>query len=315
MYVRRRGPLVEVQTPAKVNLFLEVLSRRPDGFHEIETLMAPVGVFDRVSLAANATGILSLACRWSFGAEGHRTGRGPAESSVWEPIPSGEDNLLFKGVRRLRELSGVQQGADISLVKSIPSAAGLGGASSDAAAGLVAANLAWGLGWSRQQLAEVAAELGSDVPFFLQGRPCVCRGRGERIEVVGGWKPLHVVIVRPPAGLSTALVYRACRPADQPRHAETILAAVRCGDVVNVGRLLFNRLEEAAGRLSPWIERLRGAFARLDCLGQQMSGSGTSFVGICRHAGHARRVAARLRAAGWGAVFAARTQEMAFPGE
>jgi len=307
MYVRRRGTLVEVQAPAKVNLFLEVLSRRADGFHEIETLMAPVGLFDRVSLAANSTGTLSLTCRWSCGVESHRCRRGSADTSVWEAIPAGEDNLLIKSVRRLQELSGVQQGADIALVKCIPAAAGLGGASSDAAAGLVAANLAWRLGWSRRRLAEVAAELGSDVPFFLQGGPCLCRGRGEQIECVSGWKPLHLVIVRPPTGLSAAQVYRACRPAEQPRHAGAIVAAGRWGGAAHVGRLLFNRLEEAAGRLSPWIERLRIAFGRLDCLGHQMSGSGTSFVGICRHADHARRVAARLRAAGLGAVFAVRT--------
>jgi len=315
MYVRRRGTLVEVRTPAKVNLFLEILSRRADGFHEIETLMTPVGLYDRVSLAANSTGILSLTCRWSRGVESQRTRRGAADCSVWEAIPAGEDNLLLKSVRRLREFSGVQQGAQIVLVKGIPAAAGLGGASSDAAAGLVAANVAWRLGWSRQQLAKVAAELGSDVPFFLHGGPCLCRGRGERIEAVSGCRPLNVVVVRPPAGLSTAEVYRACRPAEQPRRADGILAAVRCGDAANVGRLLFNRLEEAAARLSPWVERLRNAFGRLDCLGYQMSGSGTSFVGICRHAGHARQVAARLRAAGLGAVFAARTHEVAFRGE
>lgn len=315
MYVRRRGTVVEVQTPAKVNLFLEVLSRRADGFHEIETLMAPVGLFDRVSLAANSTGTLSLTCRWSCGVESQRRRGGTADASVWEAIPAGEDNLLLKSVRRLREVSGVQQGADIALVKRIPAAAGLGGASSDAAAGLVAANIAWGLGWSRQQLAAVAAELGSDVPFFLQGGPCLCRGRGERIEGVSGWRPLHLVVVRPPGGLSTAQVYGACRPADRPRSAGAIVDAVRGGDAASVGRLLFNRLEEAAQRLSPWIERLRVAFGRLDCLGHQMSGSGTSFVGICRHADHARRVAARLRAAGWGAVFAARTHDVAFPCE
>lgn len=315
MYVRRRGTLVEVQTPAKVNLFLEILSRRADGFHEIETLMTPVGLYDRVSLAANSTGIVSLTCRWSRGVEGQRTRRGAADCSVWEAIPAGEDNLLLKSVRRLREISGVQQGAQIVLVKGIPAAAGLGGASSDAAAGLVAANIAWRLGWSRQQLAKVAAELGSDVPFFLHGGPCLCRGRGERVEAVSGCRPLDVAVVRPPGGLSTADVYRACRPAEQPRRADGILAAVRCGDAANVGRLLFNRLEEAAARLSPSVERLRNAFGRLDCLGYQMSGSGTSFVGICRHAGHARHVASRLRAAGLGAVFAARTHDVAYRGE
>ena len=315
MYVRRRGTLVEVETPAKVNLFLEVLSRRADGFHEIETLMVPIGLYDRVSLAANSTGTLGLTCRWAHGVEGYRTRHGLDGTGVWEAIPANEDNLALRSLTLLRQRSGVQAGADVMLVKRIPAAAGLGGASSDAAAVLAAANIAWRLGWSRKQLAEVAAELGSDVPFFLQGGACLCRGRGEQIEPVSGLKPLHLVVVRPPGGLATAAVYRACSPAAQPRRADALVAAACGGDAAQVGRLLFNRLQEAAERLSPWIERLRDAFGRLDCLGHQMSGSGTSYLGLCRHAGHARGVAARLRAAGWGAVFAATTRHVALSGD
>lgn len=309
MYVRRRGTLVEVETPAKVNLFLEVLSRRADGFHELETLMAPIGLYDHVSLAANSTGSLSLACRWARGVEGYRTRHRNVGIGVWEAIPAEGDNLALRSLNLLRRRAGIGVGADVTLVKRIPAAAGLGGASSDAAAVLVAANIAWGLDWSRPQLAEVAAELGSDVPFFLRGGPCLCRGRGEQIESLEGIKPLHLVVVRPPAGLATAAVYRICSPAEQPRRADAILAAARGGDAVRVGRLLFNRLQEAAERLSPWIGRLREAFGRLDCLGHQMSGSGTSYLGLCRQAAHARAVAARLRAAGLGAVFAVTTQD------
>jgi len=307
MYVRHRGTLVEVDAPAKVNLFLEILSRRADGFHELETLMAPVGLYDRVSLAANSTKTLSLSCRWAHGVEGYRTRHGAVGGGIWEAVPAPEDNLALRSLALLQRRAGVETGADVRLVKRIPASAGLGGASSDAAAVLVAANLAWGLGWSRRQLAEVAAELGSDVPFFLHGGPCLCRGRGERIEPVEGVKPLNLVIARPPAGLATAAVYRACSPAEQPRHAGPILAAARDGDVVQLGRLLFNRLQNAAERLSPWIGRLQDAFGRLNCLGHQMSGSGTSYVGLCRHASHARAIAARLRATGVGAVFVVTT--------
>ncbi len=315
MYVRRRGTLVEVETPAKVNLFLEVLSRRADGFHEIETLMVPIGLYDRVSLAANSTGTLGLTCRWAHGVEGYRTRHALGGTGVWEALPANADNLALRSLMLLRQQSGVQAGADVMLVKRIPAAAGLGGASSDAAAVLAAANIAWGLDWSRQQLAEVAAQLGSDVPFFLQAGACLCRGRGERIERVSGCMPLHLVVVRPPGGLATAAVYRACSPAAQPQRAEALVAAARDGDTAQVGRLLFNRLQEAAERLSPWIGRLRNAFGQLDCLGHQMSGSGTSYLGLCRHAGHARSVAARLRAAGWGAVFTASTRHVVVNGD
>lgn len=314
MYVRRRGTLVEVETPAKVNLFLEILSRRADGFHEIETLMAPIGVYDRVSLAANSTGTVSLTCRWAHGSEASRTRTGSQGGGVWEPLPASEHNLAWRSLTLLRQRSGVPAGADVTLVKRIPAAAGLGGASSDAAAVLVAANLAWRLGWTRGQLAEVAAELGSDVPFFLQGGACLCRGRGERIEPVVGLQPLHLVIVKPPAGLATAAVYRACSPAAEPRPVAALVAAARGGDPAQVGRLLFNRLQAAAEQLSPWIVRLRDAFGQTDCLGHQMSGSGTSYVGLCRHAVQARVLAARLRAAGWGGVFATSTRQVAESG-
>jgi 4-diphosphocytidyl-2-C-methyl-D-erythritol kinase len=183
----------------------------------------------------------------------------------------------------------------------------LGGASSDAAAALVAANRLWRLDWPRRRLAEVAAEVGSDVPFFLHGGAAICRGRGERLEAVTLREPLHVVVVRPPAGLATAEVYRHCRPAKSPGRLESLLAAAHRGQTAAVGRALFNGLQAAAEQLSPWIGRVRAAFRRTDCCGHQLSGSGTSYFGICRHARHARHVAGQLRAAGVGAVFRATT--------
>jgi 4-diphosphocytidyl-2-C-methyl-D-erythritol kinase len=312
MYVRRRSTLVEVATPAKVNLFLEVLTRRKDGFHEIQTLMAPIRLFDTVLFATNPDGRIHLTCRWACGVEAQLAGGRSASGDLWPTLPQGADNLVHVALERLRERAGTDAGASVVLVKRIPAAAGLGGASSDAAAVLVAANAAWRLGWDRRQLSEVAAEVGSDVPFFLHGTPCLCHGRGEKVEPLGGTKPMSLVVVRPPQGLSTPEVYRQSRPAERPESVESLLAAWRQGHVAQVGRRLFNRLQEAAARLSPWIARLQAVFDPLDCLGHQMSGSGTSYFGICRHARHARRVAGCLRAAGFGAVFPATTMTAAF---
>lgn len=308
MYVRRRGSRIEVHTPAKINLFLEVLARRDDGFHEIETLMMPISIFDTVSLSNNSERRIGLTCRWASGLEAQSPAHGSRHGGVWEDLPEQTDNIVVKAIERLRHHAGVESGAQVRLIKRIPAAAGLGGASSDAAAALVAANLAWRLGWSRERLAGVAAELGSDVPFFVYSAAAVCRGRGERIEPFGALNRLHVVVVRPPSGLSTPEVYRHCCPAESAKHAaDTIVRAVRQGQASLVGRLMFNRLEAAAEQLSPWIRDLRAAFDSQDCLGHQMSGSGTSYFGICRHATHARRVASRLRAAGIGAVLRATT--------
>jgi 4-diphosphocytidyl-2-C-methyl-D-erythritol kinase len=192
------------------------------------------------------------------------------------------------------------------LVKRIPTAAGLGGGSSDAAAALVAANLGWRLGWPRPALSELGAELGSDVPLFLAEGAAVCRGRGERVEPIGRLGTLHFVLICPPEGLSTAAVYQACRPALEPRSVEPLADALRRGDLGKAGSLLFNRLEAAAESLSPWIGRAREAVRDVGCLGYQMSGSGSSYFGLCRHARQARRVARRLQAEGVGIALAVR---------
>jgi 4-diphosphocytidyl-2-C-methyl-D-erythritol kinase len=163
------------------------------------------------------------------------------------------------------------------------------------------------LGWPRAELARLAAELGSDIPFFFGNGAAICRGRGELIEPLSLTSSLHLVVVRPPEGLSTALVYQHCSPADQRACVAPLVSALQRGDGRDVARHLLNRLEPAAARLTPWITRLRNVFDRLDCLGHQMSGSGTSYFGICRHARHARRVAARLRGEELGYVRAATT--------
>ena len=313
--------MIEVHAPAKLNFFLEVLGRRTDGYHEIETLMLPIALYDTLQLSDASPGGIRLTCSWATGCAGQRTAVADRAGSVgsagtavrdavegvWQTLPQGTDNLVVKALELLRSRAGVDCGAVVRLEKRIPAAAGLGGASSDAAAALLAANLAWRLDWSRPQLAEVAADVGSDVPFFLAGGPAVCRGRGERVEPLAGGAGWQVVVVRPPAGLATAEVYRHCRVPDRPRAIAAAVAAVRSGDAAGAGRALANRLQEAAEQLSPWIARLRDAFGRLGCWGHQLTGSGTSYFGLCRHARHARHVAARLRAARLGTVFVAST--------
>ena len=289
-----------IQAPAKLNLFFEVLAKRTDGYHEIETLMCPIDLFDTLHFQEDPNGRLELRCRRVFGVGGP-SGRGLHE------VPDGPENLVLRAVELVRRRAGVRRGAKLLLVKRIPAAAGLGGGSSDAAAALVAANFGWQLGRSRDELAHWAAELGSDVPFFLADGPAVCRGRGECVTPVAGLGALSFVVVRPPEGLATADVYRACRPAVEPQTAGLLIRALQQGDWKRVGRRLLNRLQPAAERLSPWVERLQREFSRLDVLGHGMSGSGTSYFGICRHARHARRCARRLEANGVGAVFVVRS--------
>jgi 4-diphosphocytidyl-2-C-methyl-D-erythritol kinase len=298
-----------VQAPAKLNLFFEVLEKRRDGYHEIETLMVPVDLFDSLYFEEDFSGQVKLDCRRVAGpmsGTGSDSRRPDPDAMGLATLPVGAANLAVRAVELLRERAHVRRGARMRLVKRIPIAAGLGGGSSDAAAALVAANEVWGLGWTRNRLAEVAAELGSDVPFFLGDGPAVCRGRGERIEPITGLGMPHFVVVRPPAALATADVYGACEPALRPRPLAPVLDALRQGDWARAGRLLFNRLETAAKTLCPSIEKLEEALRREDCLGHLMSGSGTCCFGLCRHARHAGHVARRLQATGVGTVYRVR---------
>lgn len=309
MYVRPFGACWVVQTPAKLNLFLEVLGRRPDGYHELETLMTTFSVYDSLTCQAEPAGELRLDCRWALGLESQRNrALRMATLSPWEPLPEEQDNLVLRVVRRLRERAGVSQGATLRLIKRIPAAAGLGGASSDAAAALVAANRAWDLRWSREQLREVAAELGSDIPFFLTGDEswrgaAICRGRGEILESLPRMLPLAVVAVRPPAGLSTAAVFRACRVGGPTKSVQELVEVLGRGDVRQVGRLLHNGLQDAAASLSPWIGQLQREFQRSGVVGHAMSGSGSTYFAVCHSSGQARRLAGRLRQRSCGAVF------------
>jgi 4-diphosphocytidyl-2-C-methyl-D-erythritol kinase len=298
---------IVVHTPAKLNLLFEVLGKRADGYHEIVSLMCPISLYDTLILQPRGDGRLDLQCRLATlpcsTAENVGANRqNKQDAACADILPAGPSNLVLRAMETLRRRCGTSHGANVVLIKRIPLAAGLGGGSSDAAAALVAANLAWSLRLPQDQLMAAAAELGSDVPFFLVGGAAVCRGRGERIErvdVPDGW---HFVVVRPTDGLSTAAVYGVCKPAEEPRSPRPLVEAMRRGDARQLGRQFYNRLQPAAAQLSPSIERLRGVFASLDVCGHAMSGSGTSYFGLCRHARHARRLAQRLRAGGWGRV-------------
>lgn len=290
---------VTVHAPAKLNLMLEVVARRNDGYHEIETVMAAIDVCDRLTLSTRDDERIEFSTRWLI----------PDQRLAQQlgDVPAGASNLVVRAIERLRERAGVRLGANVHLAKRIASAAGLGGASSDAAAALLAANRLWQLDWSRRQLADLAAELGSDVPFFLGAPVAICRGRGELIEPLESLPALDVVVVRPPEGLSTPQVFKHCRPPKSPVPAQPLVNAWRAGDRATVGRLMTNRLQAPAEALSPWIGKLASAFDGQGCYGHQMSGSGSSYFGICRNALHARQVGRRLNAGGLGFVYVTRT--------
>src|SRR6185437_5990973 len=185
MLIRRSASAVRIRTPAKVNLFLEVLARRSDGYHELATLMLAVSLYDTLEFTEEPTGATALHCD-------HPS------------LSTGPDNLICRAVELVRRESGRSDGVGIRLWKRIPMAAGLAGGSSDAAATLAGLNCLWHLGWDCGRLARLGAELGSDVSFFFAAPSAWCTGRGERIEPMRLGRTLDFVLVSPAVGLSTA---------------------------------------------------------------------------------------------------------------
>ncbi len=313
MNLRQNEQQRTLHAPAKLNLFLEILGRRDDGYHELETLMMPVRIFDSLTLqitpaSSNGPGPLVFRLR---------------QQVASNPVPADRTNLVVQALERLRQRTGCELGAKVELVKRIPSGAGLGGGSSDAATALSLANAVWGIHWPPHQLAKLAAELGSDVPFFLKHGAllghgaAVCRGRGEQVEPLATARPLHFVIVMPPIALSTAAVYGALeaissREIDKrirSSHLQVghLASALGRGSINNLGRWMGNRLQTAAKALSPWIGRVQTAFSQFDFISHQLTGSGSAYFGVCRHAHHARRLAAVLRNRQMGLVYVTRS--------
>jgi len=286
MIVRARAGGVDVLAPAKLNLFLETLGRRDDGYHEIETLMVAVDLYDTLSVSDDGAGGIVLRCD--------------------DPtLPTGDDNLVVKAARRLRAATGCRRGASIDLHKVIPAQAGLAGGSSDAAAALVALDRLWDLRTPPGRLDAVAAEVGSDVAFFLHGPASVCRGRGERVEPVTAGRAWHFVLVCPPEGLGTAEVFGRLRLPDRPRPVGPSLEALAGDDPAALGRTLFNRLQPTAESIRPALRRVGDALAALRpglLDGHLMSGSGSAYFGLARDRDAATDAARRLDTLGLGRV-------------
>ncbi len=301
MLFRQTGRFLVVDAPAKLNLFLEVLGKRSDGFHELETVMVPVGLHDRLAFTEDSSKEVKLCC---FGA-----GTGPrSHAGGTAEIPSGRANLVVQAANLIRDSAGIKRGVRINLLKRIPVAAGLAGGSSDAAATLVALNRLWDLELGASQLQGFAERLGSDVAFFLKSSPAVCRGRGELVEPFRLPLRMHFVIARPKTGLSTADVFRHCQPAEHPVRAARLVDALENGRLDQAVRVFRNSLQPPAEQLNSEVKQLRKTFSKLPVLAHMMTGSGTSYFGVCTSRKQAQHVAARIRSLNIGRVFAAESR-------
>ena len=291
MRFRSQGPSLVVDTPAKLNLFLAVRGKRPDGYHELESVMVSIGLFDTLRVALSPDPAIRLRVESTL-----------ADSDT--DLPPGDDNLIVRAAKLLASATGCRQGALIELRKRIPLASGLGGGSSDAAATLVALNRLWRIGLSRAELHSLAAELGSDVNFFLDSHGlALCLGRGEQILPRPLRASLHFVLVRPASGLSTRDVFRAWHDDGQRFTPDDLLTRLAHGRVLAAGPVLYNALQTAAARLNADVGRVLHTLSRWFPDAHGMTGSGSVCFGVCGSRRHAQSLGARIRATAAGRVW------------
>jgi len=261
-----------VKAYAKVNFYLDVIRKRPDGYHDIETIFQSVSLHDTLKFTPNPTEV---------------------EVTTAHPgLPAQEQNLVYRAATLLQQETEMPCGASIALEKNIPIGAGLAGGSADAAATLAALNLLWETGCDEQTLLCVAARAGSDVPFCLVGGTAAGSGRGERLLKLPCVGERWLVIVTPPFSISTAAAYGSVRvtvsrrggfSADEDRAAEFTGAFRRAIDQVcagNVEAVLHNALERVVLKQHPELNELKRSMERAGCSSTLMSGSGPTVFGL-----------------------------------
>jgi 4-diphosphocytidyl-2-C-methyl-D-erythritol kinase len=256
--------------------------------------MVPVSLYDRLHMQRCPDGEFSLEVVFA--------GRlaGELSHSLACDVPDDDRNLVLRAARLLAERANVKAGLRIRLEKHIPSGAGLGGGSSDAASALFAASKIWNLDWTKDQLAELSAELGSDIPWFFAGSAGLVHGRGEHVTPIDGIPALDVVIACPSDGLSTAKVYAACAPDVQRRgEAVSLTTYLQENSIRQALPLMHNSLQQPARTLAPSVDALLSDMAKYDALHPVLTGSGSACFSICRTAKEASQLAACLESAGW----------------
>lgn len=263
---------------AKVNLTLNVLGQRPDGYHEIESVMHTIALHDSLTLREAGTGVEVVA--------------------HGDDVPSDHRNLVARAAALLRETFGVERNVQIELMKGVPVAAGLGGGSSDAAVTLLGLAQMWKLRVDGRDLLALAGKLGSDVPFFLEGGAAIARGRGERLTLLPPLPTTWMVLARPRVAVATEWAYRQLDPmvvTSRP-DAAAMGTAIKREDVREVGRLLANVFEPLIFSVHPSVADLKVRLLRGECYGAGLSGTGPTVFGLMANEAAARKVAADLQA-------------------
>lgn len=266
------------KAPAKINLLLDVLHKRDDGYHEVEMVMTMIDLADRLEMQELPRDTIIISSQAGY-------------------IPLDEKNLAFQAAKLIKERYDVRSGVYIHLDKRIPVAAGLAGGSSDAAAALRGLNRLWRLNIPTEELQELGAELGSDVPFCVTGGTAIARGRGEKLEPIEAPPPCWVVLAKPPIHVSTQEIYGRLQANAIERHPSTrdMLRAIRERRFAEMCEAMGNVLEDVTIRYYPEVKQIKDCMLRLGADGAMMSGSGPTVFGLVQKQSKVSRIYNGLR--------------------
>lgn len=269
---------ISIKAPAKINLTLDVIGKREDGYHEVEMIMTTVDLSDRIDISNREDGQIIL------------------DSSAGY-IPTDRRNLAYQAAELLKNRMNINKGVHIYIEKNIPVAAGLAGGSSDAAATLIGLNRLWNLNLSLDELAKIGAELGSDVPFCVYGGTAMATGRGELIRPLPSPPPCWVVLAKPRTGVSTADIYGRIKLDEIKFHPDNreMERALHNKDFKAISNHLGNVLEPVTFSLYPEVKRIKEQMIRFGGQGVLMSGSGPTVFALIQGDNRAHRVYNGLR--------------------
>lgn len=265
---------ITLLAPAKVNLRLDVLRRRPDGYHELRMIMQQVDLCDEVAIVRTAASGIKVTC----GREG---------------VPDGPANIAWRAARLLLDHCGCDAGLTIDITKKIPVAAGLGGGSSDGASVLMGVNRLLGLGCSQEELMSLGVRLGADVPFFLYAPVAIAEGIGEALSPVAEMPALWLVLVNPGVPVSTAWVYKNLRLTGQ-KNSDRLPNSF--ADVASVCAIMANDLEAVTIPAFPIIGEIKERLLQSGAVGAMMSGSGPTVFALYASEAAARQSAEKVAA-------------------
>jgi 4-diphosphocytidyl-2-C-methyl-D-erythritol kinase len=263
---------------AKINLSLDVIHKRDDGFHEVEMIMTMVDLADRIEIQEMPHDKITLSSQSGY-------------------IPLDEKNLAFQAAKLIKGRFEVRQGVHIHLDKNIPIAAGLAGGSSDAAATLRGLNRLWGLGIPIEELQRLGAILGSDVPFCIGGGTALATGRGELLQPIESPPQCWVILAKPPINVSTSDIYSKLNVKQIKSHPSTaaLLEAIRSKNLEKLCKSMGNVLEEVTLEMYPFVLSLKQCMENMGAEGVLMSGSGPTVFGIVSKEVKAKRIYNGLR--------------------